>query len=582
MSDVFVSYARPAEREAQQITDLLRSSGYSVWRDDELPAHRTYGEVIEERLASAKAVLVLWSADAFKSQWVRAEADIAREAGTLVQVTVDGKLPPLPFNQIQCANLQNWNGNAEAAEWKKVEGSIASLIRATGAGSSPEQAMDEKNLSICVLPFENMSGDAEQEYFSDGISEDIITDLSKVAALTVVARNTSFSFKGKAMPVKDVAAMLDVTHVLEGSVRKAGTRVRITAQLIDGSAGHQLWAERYDRDLTDIFAIQDEISKAIVSALEVRLQPKEKKAIEVRETSSPEAYNLYLMARRHWISGNDGDSRRDEIVVRICHQATAIDPNYARAWALMALAQADLKFRHNKNADGLEAAERALSLDPNIAEAHCVKARYLDAAGESEQAKERIETAISLNPESWETNKEAARLNFRHGKIEQATPYFEKAASLMETDYNDTIMLITCHHALGHPEDLKRVAKMTLRRTEQAMAQDPSNGSAVAANATALAALGQSDRARERMERALLIDPDNLVARYNLACTLVAYLGDTSGALELLEPYFAQSGPTEIAHAAADPDMDPIRDDPGFKKMLSEAQTRVTQKAVAQ
>jgi adenylate cyclase len=581
MADVFVSYARPQEQQARQIVDALRSAGYDVWRDDELPAHRTYGEVIEERLASAKAVLVLWSADAFKSQWVRAEADIAREAGTLVQVTLDGKLPPLPFNQIQCADLQSWDGNAQSSEWRKVEGSIASLVKAVGADSPKEMAADDKQLSICVLPFENMSGDQEQEYFSDGISEDIITDLSKVSALTVVARNTSFSFKGKAIGVKEVASMLEVTHVLEGSVRKAGSRVRITAQLIDGVTGNQLWAERYDRDLTDIFAIQDEISKAIVSALEVRLQPKEKKAIEVRETNSSEAYNLYLMARRHWISGNDGDSRRDEIVARICRQATAVDPNYARAWALMALAQADLKFRHNKNADGQEAADRALSLDPNIAEAHCVKARYLDAAGEHEQAKQRIETALRLNPESWETTKEAARLNFRQGRIEEAVAYFEKAATLMETDYNDTLMLITCYQALNRPQDLKRAAQMTLRRAEQASVQDPSNGSAVCAAATALATLGQADRARERIDRALLIDPDNLVVRYNLACTLVTYMDDKTRALELLEPYFAQSGPTEIAHAAADPDMNPIRDDPTFQKMLSDAKARVSQQAAA-
>ena len=575
MPDVFVSYARPQEQQARQIADALRSAGYEVWRDDELPAHRTYGEVIEERLASAKAVVVLWSADAFKSQWVRAEADIAREAGTLVQVTVDGKLPPLPFNQIQCADLKSWNGDAQASEWRKVEGSIASLVKVSGAGSAQQSGAAHKQLSICVLPFENMSGDREQEYFSDGISEDIITDLSKVSALDVIARNTSFGLKGKAMGVKDVASMLEVTHVLEGSVRKAGSRVRITAQLIDGGTGNQLWAERYDRDLDDIFAIQDEISKAIVSALEVRLQPKEKKAIEVRETSSSEAYNLYLMARRHWISGNDGDSRRDQIVVRICHQATAIDPNYARAWALMALAQADLKFRHNKDADGQEAADRALSLDPNIAEAHCVKARYLDAAGEHQQAKVRIETALRLNPESWETTKEAARLSFRQGEIEEAVPYFEKAASLMETDYNDTVMLITCYNALDRAADLKRTAQMTLRRAEQASAQDPSNGSAIGAGAVALAVLGLPERAREWIDRALLIDPDNLVVRYNLACTLVQYLGDKTGALELLEPYFAQSGPTEIAHAAANPDMNPVRDDPEFQKMLSDAKARV-------
>jgi adenylate cyclase len=576
MADVFVSYARPQEQQARQIADALRSAGYDVWRDDQLPAHRTYGEVIEERLAAAKAVLVLWSADAFKSQWVRAEADIAREAGTLVQVTIDGKLPPLPFNQIQCADLRRWDGSADAEEWRKVEGSIASLVKA-GAAESPEAGGSVGNqFSICVLPFENMSGDPEQEYFSDGISEDIITDLSKVTALAVVARNTSFTFKGKALGVKEVASILEVTHVLEGSVRKAGPRVRITAQLIDGIAGHQLWAERYDRDLTDIFAIQDEISKAIVSALEVRILPKEKKAIEVRETTSPEAYNLYLMARRHWISGNDGDSRRDEIVVRICRQATAIDPNYARAWALMALAQADLRFRHNKEADGLEAAERALSLDPNIAEAHCVKSRYLDAAGEKQQAKAAIETAIHLNPESWETNKEAGRLSFRSGNIQEAIPYFEKAASLMETDYHDTMMLVTCYQALHDPDGVRRAAQMTLTRAEQAAVQDPSNGSALAASGLALAVLGDSERSHERVDRALLIDPDNLVVRYNLACTLLTYLHDNTGALELIGPYLAKSGPTQIAHAAADPDLDPIRDDPAFQTMLSDAQARVS------
>ena len=177
-----------------------------------------------------------------------------------------------------------------------------------------------------MLPFINMSGDPEQEYFSDGITEDIITDLSKVSALSVVARNTAFTFKGQTLDVAQLAKQLNVTHVLEGSVRKAGDRVRINAQLIDGEAGDHVWADRYDRDLTDIFAIQDEISKAIVSALQLKLLPKEKKAIESRGTSNAEAYNLYLLARQHWISGNDGDIRRDEVVVRICRQATEIDP----------------------------------------------------------------------------------------------------------------------------------------------------------------------------------------------------------------------------------------------------------------
>ena len=181
-----------------------------------------------------------------------------------------------------------------------------------------------------------MSGEPEQEYFSDGISEDIITDLSKVSALWVAARNTAFTFKGKHVDVAQVARQLKVGHVLEGSVRKAGGRVRITAQLIDGATGGHIWAERYDRDLKDIFALQDEISEAIVKALKLKLLPEEKKAIEQRGTSNPEAYKLYLMARQYSVTGNIGDARRSEAMIRLCQRATEIDPNYARPWALMA------------------------------------------------------------------------------------------------------------------------------------------------------------------------------------------------------------------------------------------------------
>src|SRR3984957_5525144 len=183
--------------------------------------------------------------------------------------------------------------------------------------SKPEdhKAEEPHKLSICVLPFANMSGDAEQEYFSDGISEDIITDLSKVSALDVSARNTSFQFKGKRVDIPQIARQLKVSHVLEGSVRKAGGKVRITAQLIDGISGNHVWAERYDRDLNDIFALQDEISEAIVKALKLKLLPEEKEAIEQRGTTNPDAYNLYLMARQNYSSGFENNLRTVEGIV---------------------------------------------------------------------------------------------------------------------------------------------------------------------------------------------------------------------------------------------------------------------------
>src|SRR5215204_1907709 len=157
MSDVFVSYARPDEPIAEHVAAALRSEGYRVWRDDELPAHRAYADVIEERLKSADAVVVLWSAEAVKSQWVRAEADAARAAGSLVQATLDGTIPPMPFNQIQCAELKGWDGNGSSAGWRKVAASVQAL--AGPADRTAAQPRRRKETSVCVLPFLNMSGD---------------------------------------------------------------------------------------------------------------------------------------------------------------------------------------------------------------------------------------------------------------------------------------------------------------------------------------------------------------------------------------------------------------------------------------
>ena len=247
--------------------------------------------------------MVIWSAEAVKSQWVRAEANVAREAGTLVQVRVDETTPPLPFNEIQCVDLIGWSGDATrraGGRWRRASPRWPAARRrpspppraGQGAGAAAGQ------LSVCVLPFENMSGDPEQEYFSDGISEDIITDLSKVSALDVCARNTAFTFKGKSVRVPEVARELGVSHVLEGSVRKAGARVRITAQLIDGATGNHVWADRYDRDLTDIFALQDEISEAIVERAAAQAAAGREERHRAARDGKPEAYEIYLMGRQ--------------------------------------------------------------------------------------------------------------------------------------------------------------------------------------------------------------------------------------------------------------------------------------------
>jgi adenylate cyclase len=575
MSDIFISYARPDEPMAKRVADALTGAGYRAWRDDELPAHRPYADVIQERLSSAKAVVVLWSADAAKSQWVRAEADTARTLGTLVQTSIDGSIPPMPFNQIQCADLKGWDGRGDAPGWLKLAGSVESLAGPPPQEDKGPRRPDRQKVSVCVLPFVNMSGDAEQEYFSDGISEDITTDLSKVSALAVTARNTAFMFKGQSADVSEIARKLDVGHVLEGSVRKAGGRVRITAQLIDGESGDHVWAERYDRDLTDIFAIQDEISKAIVDALKVKLLPAEKKAIEDRGTTNPDAYNLYLMARQLWVSGNYGDVRRDEIVIRTAQRAIGLDPDYAQAWALLAVAQASLRYHHGRDVDdGLAAAEQALKLNPTLAAAYSVRARHIAEHGDFDRALSEIRQALHLDPNSWEANREAARLLMQRRRVEEAMEHYLLAASLDENDFHSCMMLLTCFQAAGLRDKMPEVAQRALERSERVLSEDSLNASALGVSASAFTILGDLDRAKERIERAMMVDPDNINMPYNFGCMLANWVGDIEGALDMIEPMMQRQSRSLMLTMLADPDMDPLRDHPRFKRMVADAMKR--------
>ena len=577
MTDVFVSYARADEPQACRVAEALRGHGYRVWRDDELPAHKAYADVIEERLKAAQAVVVLWSAQAAKSQWVRAEADAARAAGTLVQATLDGSIPPMPFNQIQSADLGGWKGDADGAGWRKLTASVAALAGQPGGPTEAEGSEPgTQQVCVCVLPFANMSGDVEQEYFSDGISEDITTDLSKVSALRVTARNTAFTFKGLAVDVCEVARKLGVSHVLEGSVRKAGNRVRITAQLIDGRSGDHLWAERYDLDLDDIFAIQDEISHSIVDALKLKLLPSEKKAIEDRGTENVEAYNLFLLARQQWMGGVHGDTRREEAVIRLCDRIIALDPLYGRAWALKALAEVTLFFGYNVgDEDGVATANRALELDPNIAEAHSVKARAALGRRDFATANKEIEAALALAPDSWEVNKDAATVFVWQQDFAKALEYYRKCVTLFPEDLHSWDIILMCYRALADQDAVRRNAELMLAQAKVITEREPNNQHAYARGANALVAVGDMKQASEWFERVLLLAPDNIDFRYNFACALFAEPTGIELGLDHLEYVFARAVGSIIRRADIDPDLDPVREHPRFKAMYGAAMERI-------
>jgi adenylate cyclase len=583
MADVFVSYARTDKARVAPLVAAIEAKGWSVWWDPEITPGQQFDDQIEAEIDAAKAVLVIWTPTSVTSRWVRGEAREAAERGILVPVRFEQARLPMDVRAIHTTDIDGWGEDADSPQAQELLRALAAMIvrtqaaksaKAGGATDAPEK--QPARFTICVLPFANMSGDQEQEYFSDGITEDIITDLSKVSALAVISRNSAFMYKDKHVDVPKVARELKASHVLEGSVRKAGGRLRISAQLIDGATNNHIWAERYDRDTTDIFAIQDEISAAIVKALKLSLLPEEKKAIERRGTDSAEAHDLYLMARQVYITGQEADARSAQAIIRLSARATEIDPRYAQAWALMAIGHFKLRTAQGGTShDGMVAVERALTLDPSVAEAHAVKAQILLQDGDADAAAAEVATALALDPESYEVNRSAGRLSYQLHRHEDAIRFYEKATKLMEADINSASMLTSCYTALGDAAGMKRAAQQALKRAESVLAREPNNSLVTGYSAYSLAALGEGERAKARMNRAILIDPDNFGMRYNFACAISVYLRDKEAALEMLGPLFETINATFLPYAKADPDFEFLRDDPRFRAMVSAAELRL-------
>jgi adenylate cyclase len=580
MADVFVSYARADKARVAPLVAAIEAKGWSVWWDPAIVPGREFDDEIEAEINAAKAVLVVWTPTSVASRWVRGEARDAADRNVLVPVRFEQAHLPMDVRAIHTTDLDGWGENAAGTMAQEFLNALGMLIaRATpesqsGKGNAAAPAAEAKRLAVCVLPFANMSGDPEQEYFSDGITEDIITDLSKVSSLGVVSRNDSFLYKGKQIEMHKLAHELKVTHVMEGSVRRAGGRLRITAQLIDGATGQHVWAERYDRDASDIFAIQDEISKAIVKALRLRLLPEEKKAIERRGTESVEAHDLYLMARQLYIT-NQEDEHASKAIVRTCEKAAEVDPGYAQAWALMAAGYRSLRELGLETDDGMVAAERALALDPNLAEAHAVKAYILQMNGAMDEAIAEAEIAIKLDPESYEANRTAGRLNYQRHRFGDAARFYEKAVALMDSDVNSAMMLVSTYRALDDLVNMRRAAGVALKRADNLLAHDQSNSGVIAYSANALGALGEGERAKARMNRAMLMDPDNWNMRYNFACMLMAYLEDKVAALALLEWLLERATRALLDYVRTDPDFDPLHDDPRYKALIAAAEGRL-------
>jgi adenylate cyclase len=437
--------------------------------------------------------------------------------------------------------------------------------------------------SIAVLPFTNMSGDPDQEYFSDGITEDIITDLSQVSALFVASRNSAFTFKGKAVEVVEAARKLHVGYVLEGSVRRAGNRVRITAQLIDGSTGGHLWAERYDRDFGDIFALQDDISKKVVSALKVKLLPNELEAITKPSTTNAQAYEHYLKGRSILYDAGWGNKTAVRSARQQFSSAVELDPGYARAYAGIADCDAFLwrmgEFDISAE-DILANSTKALALAPNLAEAHGSHGIALYAAGHFERAAAAFERAFSLDSGLSEAYYLLCGVMYRNlGRYEKAVALLERGAELHSDDYKVLIVAAEVYLRLGLQEKCVAAAKRALVRIEAALNRHPDDPLVLAWAAANAVFLGDHRRAVEWANRAIALSPNDPHVRMLAACAF-ASAGMSNVALECLEYLFVHFPRTHqfiLNSVRHDVQLEPLHNLAEFQALVTRLESAVAE-----
>ncbi len=521
MADIFVSYSRNDKALVAPLVAALETEGWSVWWDPAITPGQEFDTLISRELDEAKTLVVVWTESSVDSRWVRGEARDGADRGVLVPVRFDNARLPIDFRAVHTTDLDGWGEDRESEAFRSL---CQALEAKLGARKKKPAAT-----AIAVLPLANMSADPENEYFSDGMTEEIINALSKVPGVHVASRSSSFAFKGrKDVDARQIGEKLGVSTLLEGSVRKVGSRIRIAAQLVSVENGYQIWSETYDRQLEDIFAVQDEISRAIVDALKLRLVGDE--AAVVAPTKSLDAYTTYLKGRFHFNKSSELGLRK---AYDLFQSALLQDPGFARAYAGIADVWCDLAddwvapddaypraksaaeralqrdpqladamisigkvlcWHEWKFAEGVQHVERAVSLSPNNAEAHWVLGTALPMVGRLREGYESVRRALELDPLRVEYFGWATRLLLYGKDYEAALKQGEETFEIDEKYGRGFIFVGSTYLAMGD-------AETALDWFQRGQSLDTAVRSYDAMIVRALAALGRREEAEEILAR---------------------------------------------------------------------------------
>jgi len=425
-----------------------------------------------------------------------------------------------------------------------------------------------KTKSIAVLPFADMSPERDQEYFTDGIAEEIINALTKIRALRVASRSSSFAFKGKNQDIRQVGEQLNVSTVLEGSVRKAGNRLRITAQLIDVADGYHLWSDRYDRDLEDVFAVQDEIAGSIVKALRMVLSEEEKRAIGNPRTDNLQAYEYYLRGRQF---SHQYREKGLQFARRMFARAIELDPQFVLAYTSAADCSSLLYMWWDASEANLEhadhATQKALALGPEVAEAHASRGLAMTLRKRYDEAQQEFETAIRLDPKSFEAYYFYGRACFQQGKLAEAAKHLEQAGEVRPEDFQAPSLASLAYKGMGKQAEADAARQRSIAIIEKHLELNPDDARALYLGAVDLCQASQREKSLEWAGRALAIDPEDSVVLYNVAC-VYALTGETDRALDCLERA-VRNGSGHREWMENDSDLESLRQHPRFKALLS-------------
>jgi adenylate cyclase len=446
-----------------------------------------------------------------------------------------------------------------------LQESLTASGTSDAGGERPDQRK-EKIRSIAVLPFADLSAERDQEHFSDGVAEEILNALTKVEGLHVPARTSCFAFRGASLDARDIGKRLGVETLLDGSIRKAGKRVRISVQLVDVSNGYLLWSQRFDREIEDIFAIQDEIARSVLESLGLALTEREEFRFLKPSTANIDAYEFYLRGRKLY---HNWTRQSVEFARQMFDRAVKIDPGFTAAWAGLANAYVDL-FRWSREPRDLEearrASEHALTLDPNSAEAHVSAGQALGIQRRFAEAAVEFERAIKEDPTLFEAYYLYGRLLFESGDIEKSAKLFEKAQRVRPDDYQSRCLLAAALAELGRPDEAREVGRLAVESVEKYLELNPDEARPYSLGAPAAGRLGDKERSKRWCEQAMELAPHDPLVLYNAACNL-AMLGEDERALDGLERAI-EAGVAVGDWIKHDPDFVSLRGHPRFQAIV--------------